>query len=94
MREVCELALKFRGDREGPIGKEISGDQDRQPDSGNSTVRDEKGGLRKRGSWWNKEPAAHTERVHGLVTLHLKLRAPYFYPNYYPEKIYRAGVQK
>jgi hypothetical protein len=48
MSDVCELALKLRGDWEGPIGKEKSGDQDRQPDSGNPTVRDEKGGLRKR----------------------------------------------
>jgi hypothetical protein len=28
----------------------------------------------------NYESTAHTERVHELVTLHLKLRAPYFYP--------------
>jgi hypothetical protein len=42
MRGVCELALKFRGDWEGPIGK-IENDQDRQPDLGNPTVRDEKG---------------------------------------------------
>jgi hypothetical protein len=48
MRGACELALKFGCDGEGPIGKN-SGDQDRQPDSGNPTVRDEKGGLRKRG---------------------------------------------
>ena len=42
MRGVCELALKFRCDWKGPIGK-IENDQDRQPDSGNPTVRDEKG---------------------------------------------------
>jgi len=35
----------------------------RQPDSGNPTVRDERGAEQKRGQWWNCEPAAQIERV-------------------------------
>jgi hypothetical protein len=48
MRGVCELALELRCDWEGLLGKINQNGQDRQPDSGNPTVRDEKGGLRKR----------------------------------------------
>jgi hypothetical protein len=42
MRGVWELALKFRCDWEDPLKKNQNG-QDRKPDSGNPTVRDEKG---------------------------------------------------
>jgi len=47
-------------------------------------------GLRKRGSWQNEEPPAHTARVHELVTLHLKLREPNFYINYDSAEIPRV----
>ena len=38
------------------------------------------GGLRKRGLWWKCEPTSRIERA-GMETLHLKSRAPYFYPD-------------
>ena len=44
-RGGCESALELRRGREGATR---SSDQGRQPDSGNPTVRDENGGLRKR----------------------------------------------
>ncbi len=75
MRGECGRALKLPEVWEGCQGK----CHDRQPDSGNPTVRDENGGLRKRGLWWNCEPTLLIERA-GLETLHLWLRAPQFYP--------------
>ena len=48
-RSVCEQALKLRLSEEGYPGK----CHGRQPDSGNPTVRDDTGGLRKRELWWN-----------------------------------------
>jgi len=54
IRGVCEPALKPTLCREGCLGKCHS----RQPDSGNPTVRDETGGLGKRGLWWKCEPTS------------------------------------
>ena len=51
----------------------------RQPDSGNPTVRDEKGAEQKRGPWGNVNPP-HTSKECESETLRLKLRALLFYP--------------
>ena len=48
LRGVYERAFKPREIGEGPLGTGCCC----QPDSGNPTVRDERGGLRKRGLWW------------------------------------------
>ena len=69
-RGACKRVLKPLMAWEGPPGKCCC----RQPDSGNPTVRDEKGGLGKRGLWWNCDPSPQY-RKGGLETLHLKVRA-------------------
>ena len=58
-RGVCRPVLKPRYGQEALVG--IS--QDRQPDSGNPTVRDENGGSRKRGPWRTVNPPRTTERA-------------------------------
>ncbi len=58
--------------------------------TGNPTVRDEMGGLWKRGLRWNYEPAAQPK---GYVseTLRLRLRAPHFYPNPHIPNLNKKG---
>ena len=46
-RGICESALKPRHRQEGPPGKDMAANRD----SGNPTVRDERGASRKRGLW-------------------------------------------
>src|SRR6266850_1909886 len=58
-RGVDESAFKLQPSWEGPVGES----QGRQPYSGNPTVRDDKGGLRKRRPWWNEAPTLHIERA-------------------------------
>ena len=74
-RGVYGRAFKLRDVGEGPAGTCCC----RQPDSGNPTVRDERGGLRKRELWQNEEPAAQPKGCKS-ETLCLRLRASYFYP--------------
>jgi hypothetical protein len=45
------------------LGRSFRESQGRQPDSGNPTVRDDTGGLGKRGLWGKDEPTVQTERV-------------------------------
>ena len=58
-RGVCGSALELHpgreGDHRGRLGPE--------PDWGNPTVRDRRGGLRKRGPWWNEDPTSRIERA-------------------------------
>ena len=74
-RGVCGRALKFRYEWEGFSGKCYC----RQPDSGNPTVRDERGAYGNVGYGGARNPS---HRPKGCVseTLRLRLRAPYFYP--------------
>ena len=45
-------------------GKAVGGQVKVRTGLGKSDRPESQGGLRKRGPWWNYEPAAHTERVH------------------------------
>src|SRR5215470_11592870 len=45
------------------MGRPSGDSQGRQPYSGNPTVRDDKGGLRKRRPGWNEAPTLHIERA-------------------------------
>ena len=49
-----------------PMGKAAYESHDRQPDSGNPTVRDEKGGLRNRASQGSRTEARW--ETHGIAT--------------------------
>jgi hypothetical protein len=50
-----------------------------QPDSGNPTVRDERGACGNVGHGGIRNPL-HNPKGCMMETLHLKLSAPYFYP--------------
>lgn len=54
----------------------------RQPDSGNPTVRDDKGGLRKRDARFAMPLATKLETMDILEAVNLPMRAPYFYPDF------------
>ncbi len=68
-RGACEPALKLRRGREGPTRNRGQG---RQPDSRNSTVRDENGGLRKRDHGSRTEAC---DESHGIATGPYRARA-------------------
>src|ERR671925_676397 len=65
------------------FGKAARDSHGRQPDSGNPTVRDETGGLRKHGYWRNCEPILHIERA-GMETLRLRRVRLTFIPTAWP----------
>src|SRR5262249_26541627 len=44
-------------------GKTTTGKPRSEPDWGKPTVRDRRGGLRKRGPWWNEAPTSRIERA-------------------------------
>ena len=74
-RGECGRALKFRNGWEGLSGKCCCC----QPDSGNPTVRDERGAYGNVGYGGNRNPS-HIPKGCVSETLCLRLRAPYFYP--------------
>jgi hypothetical protein len=74
-RGVCGRALKPRKVWEGPPGKCCCC----QPDSGNPTVRDERGACGNVSEGGIRNPL-HVSKEWKSETLHLMLRAPYFYP--------------
>jgi len=46
-----------------PVGRPRRERHGRQPDAGKPTVRDDLGGLRTRGQWWNEAPTSPIERA-------------------------------
>jgi hypothetical protein len=74
MRGVCVRALKFRSQREGILGKSHCC----QPDSGNPTVRDERGACGNT----DKENSKRARKAETLKqsSIFLSCSAPYFYP--------------
>jgi hypothetical protein len=74
-RGVCGRALKLRIGREGLSGKSRCC----QPDSGNPTVRDERGACGNVGYGGTRNPS-HIPKGCVSETLCLRLRALYFYP--------------
>jgi hypothetical protein len=77
IRGVYEPAFKLRCSWEGPMGKCGS----RQPDSGNPTVRDETGGLRKRYAWSDGHLPRSRKRRILWKPVDLHMSAPQLYPN-------------
>ena len=80
---VCVRALKFQVKWEGFLGKCHC----RQPDSGNPTVRDEKGACGNVGQRLEGEQLTRSSRLRRGVylkstaqMLNWRSRAPYFYP--------------
>ena len=69
--------LSFGDSWEDPSGK----CQGRQPDSGNPTVRDETGGLRKRDAWSDGHLPRSWKRRIQWKPVGLHMRAPQLYPN-------------
>src|SRR2546426_4430085 len=78
VRGVCECALKLPRVWEGcaAIILHITGCQ---PDSGKPTVRDERGACGNVSYGGTRHPP-RVSKERGSETLHLRLRAPYFYP--------------
>jgi hypothetical protein len=76
LRGVCRRVLKLPSAL-GRLSGEIS--YCRQPDSGNPTVRDERGAEQKRELWRTGNPP-HISKECESETLALRLRALLFYP--------------
>ena len=74
-RGVCEAALELHPVREGDHGEPRS-----EPDWGNPTVRDRRGACGNVDHGGTRPPP-RTSKERVLETLHLKLRAPQFYPD-------------
>ncbi len=82
--------LSFGDGWEGPLGK----CQSRQPDSGNLTVRDETGGLRKRAAWSDGHLPRCRKRRTQWKPVDLNRCAPQFYPNNEQYEQYEQYLQK
>src|SRR2546425_1720388 len=78
VRGVCEWALQLPRVWEGCVAiiLHITGCQ---PDSGKPTVRDERGACGNVSYGGTRHPP-RVSKERGSETLHLRLRAPYFYP--------------
>jgi len=83
MRGVCRRVLKLP-----PALGRFSGEMGycRQPDSGNPTVRDERGAGQKRELWRTGNPP-HISKECESETLALRLRALPFYPTERPTRL-------